>query len=134
MGAWGTSPFSSDDFGDAFDGIRMSLNAAVAKALAHELKRTKELGVHYESGEWAWVGLVIWAYHAGFDVDDFVGKAIDICDRLSHGEWIDSWRDKSAMRRTITKVTKQLADIKGHHEERGLIPALQDELSAKRGR
>lgn len=113
MGAWGMTPFDSDDFGDTFDGVA----GPVGKVVFAQVERA--IGKASRSGEpqemWTAIGLVLWAFHTGTlgrdsqELDHLQSQAMNLLARLGQeDQWLSSWRQPAVFRRVLKEVAAHI--------------------------
>lgn len=134
MGAWGTSPFSSDQFGDDFaawvrtSGIQKAVEHGLTEALA-KARRSNDA-----DDKWVAIGMVIWAFSAAMLADPgrFVRPAEQLQMELENdAEWMGRWRSSAGIKKTMTKVENYLRDMRGAYTAPILVPALEEMFDTK---
>lgn len=137
MGAWGTSPFSSDQFGDDFaawvrkSGIQKAVEHALTEALA---KARRGTGARDTDDKWVAIGMVIWAFNAALlaDPERFVRPAEELLREIEEDEeWLGRWRSKAAINRTMAKVENYLRDARSGYTHPIIIGELEKMFDSK---
>lgn len=113
MGAWGTTPFDSDDFGDTFLEVTEPIGEALFKRLQSLLAKRERNPEPQEA--WTAIGMVIWAFHTGIlrghHLDLCLSAAEGLLDAITRDEWwMKSWRDPRAFRTTLNKIRAELEE------------------------
>lgn len=123
MGAWGMTPFDSDDFGDTFIEFSEPIAETTYRKLEASLLKADQSREPQEM--WTTIGLVIWAYHAGLLRSERARTCIDLAEALmaalgSDDDWLRSWRNPSAFKKVFAQVRDELEDEEA--EEAPLLP------------
>ncbi len=124
MGVWGTSPFSSDDFADMVGDVLKKADAAIDREIDKLYKRSKDA-----AEKWAWVGVVMWAHHAGFAVYEYMKVAREVVLELKDDqEFLSRWRSPQARKQFLAAADHVIKSI-DDGEIPGLVPSLEDEYN-----
>ncbi len=113
MGAWGMTPFESDDFGDSFDMVARPVSKIVFAQVERVINKAMRSGEPQEM--WTAVGLVLWAFHTGTlmrgsqELDQLQAQAQELLVAIEQDhEWLSSWRQPAAFRRMLQEVTAHI--------------------------
>lgn len=118
MGAWGLSPFDSDDFGDEFDRFTRDISSKVFEQLQRRLANATRQVRARPNEAWATIGIAIWAVVSGAlrdtaKIDTVKAACNDLLDELSEDiGWFDSWRGGGfrSMWQNVRDVVQGLGD------------------------
>jgi len=130
MGAWGMTPFDSEDFGDTFAEIAEGpVGKAIYAQAMHHIQEAARDGEPQKM--WSAVGIALWAFHTGAIVGEdrvrLSSAAWELLQRLEKNEsWMRSWAVPAAFRRVFKEVRAQVVGMDG--EDTPLTPYTLHEL------